>query len=165
MAKISAKKRHTIRKSMIGKIFTNLEEQIGNGTDAFRSSQVEMVETDSEIIVYLIDKKSALMAYEGWVFPTLRGAIAHPFSQRTLTVDSGAISFMVKGADVMRPGVVSISDDVRKGCPVLIVEERYRKPLAVAIALYDAEEMRALDKGKVAKNIHFVGDDIWNLDI
>jgi predicted RNA-binding protein (TIGR00451 family) len=72
---------------------------------------------------------------------------------------------MVKGADVMRPGIVKIAPDVRKDHPVLIVEEKYGKPLAVGVALYDAEEMEACGKGKVIKTIHYVGDDLWNIEI
>ena len=44
---------------------------------------------------------------------------------------------VVNGADVMRPGIVAVSDDVVAGGPVQIVDERHKKPLAIGVALMD----------------------------
>lgn len=165
MAAVSIKKRHTIRKSQISQLFLKLEEQIGESAQRFVSDRVERLETDTQFTIYLIDRKPLLLEYESWVFPTLRGAVARPFPERNVTVDSGAVPFMAKGADVMRPGIISVTGDVRAGLPVVIVDERHVKPLAVAIALMDASEMRTNEKGKAARTIHHVGDPLWNLDI
>lgn len=164
MAKISSRKRHTIRKSDLSRLFRGLEEEIGADADLFRSSSAEVVDTTGDISLYLIGKKPYLMEYQDMVFPTLRGAIAHPFSARNVVVDAGAIRFMVKGADVMRPGIVRVSEDILAGHPVLITEETYGKPLAVGIAEFDAAELEAADTGKMARNIHFVGDELWSIE-
>ncbi len=165
MAPISVKKRHTIRKSQATELFKKLKDQIGAGAALYSARQVEKIETDSDFTIYLIDRKPLIMEYEGQVFPTLRGAIERQFTERTLVVDSGAVAFMVKGADIMRPGIVSVTDDVKEGRAVLIVEERHNKPLAVGIALLDAAGIRDQVKGKSARNIHYVGDALWNLEI
>ncbi len=73
----------------------------------------------------------------------------------------GAVKFVVNGADIMRPGIVEIAD-VNEGEYVVIVDENNRKALAVGIALYSGEEMKQKDGGKVIKNIHYVGDELWN---
>ncbi len=31
--------------------------------------------------------------------------------------------------------------------------------------MYSGEELLAMDDGKVVKNLHYVGDSIWNLEI
>lgn len=165
MAKISSRKRHTIRKSDLSRLFRGLEEEIGADADLFRSSSVEVVDTTGDISLYLIGKKPYLMEYQEMVFPTLRGAIAHPFSARNVVVDAGAIRFMVKGADVMRPGIVRVSEDIQAGHPVLITEETYGKPLAVGIAELDAAEIEAADTGKMVRTFHYVGDELWNIEI
>jgi len=100
-----------------------------------------------------------------WVFPTLKGAIKFPFPERRVVVDAGAIPYVVNGADIMRPGIVSISDDVKAQGPVQIVDERHGKPLAIGIALLDAPDMRASRSGKMCKNLHHVSDEIWNIEI
>ena len=165
MAKINSRKRHTIRKSDLSRLFRGLEEEIGSETDLFRSATVEVVDTTGDISLYLIGKKPILMEYQEMVFPTIRGAIAHPFSARNIVVDAGAVRFMAKGADVMRPGIVRVSDDIREGHPVLITEETYGKPLAVGIAAFDAADINAAETGKMARTFHYVGDELWNLEI
>jgi RNA-binding protein, containing PUA domain len=165
MADITIKKRHSIRKDEIAGIMEELSAQIGEGAELFRSDRMEKVETDSPFIVYLIDRQPLLMRYSSWIFPTLKGALVHPFPQRRITVDQGAIPFLVNGADVMRPGIRSLTDDIKAGAPALIVEEVHSKPIAVAIARFDAEQMQRETKGKMCKTIHFVGDLLWRLEV
>jgi PUA domain protein len=165
MRQILIKKRHPIRKADVTALMESLQREIGEGARAFQSDRIEIAETDSAFLLYMVDKKPALMRHGTWVFPTVRGAIDHPFSERRITVDAGAIPFVIKGADIMRPGIVSISDDIRAGSPVLVADARYGKPLAVCVAQFDAAAMRAQEKGKMCRTIHFVGDDLWKLEI
>jgi PUA-domain protein len=164
MSKIQLKKRHIIRKSQGNSIYSRLKAEIGNSEILFHRDQLEIVETGTALLLYMVDKKPLLMELNGVVFPTLKGILEHPFPERRIVVDSGAVPYVVNGADVMRPGVVSISDDVRAGSPVHVVEERHGKPIAVCIALYPAVEMREKTSGKVCRNIHHVGDEIWALE-
>lgn len=164
MGKITGKKRHSIRKSQTGVLYSDLEREIGSSATLFQSERVEVLETNAGIVLYIIDKKPQLLQGEGWVFPTLKGLLEHPFPERKVVVDSGAVPFVVKGADVMRPGIVRVADDIIKGRPVQVVEERHSKPLAVGIALFDAAGIRNEIAGKMVKNIHYVGDDLWNLE-
>jgi len=165
MSKFTVKKRHVIRKSQIARLFDHLVEEIGPSAELFRSERIERIETDAPVEIYLVDKKPLLMASGTWAFPTLRGLIEHPIPERRVVVDAGAVRFVANGADAMRPGIVSISPDVRAGHPVQVVEERYGKPLAIGIALFDAADMERQEKGKSVKSVHYVGDDIWNLEI
>ncbi len=80
-----------------------------------------------------------------------------------VVVDMGAVKHILNGADVMAPGIVRIIGDFNKGDIVLVVDEKYGKPLAVCEALYSSEEISAMEKGKVLKNLHHVGDRIWKL--
>ncbi|MDD1673740.1 MAG: RNA-binding protein [Methanomicrobiales archaeon] len=165
MADIIIKKRHSIRKDEMAQILKELERQIGEGGSLFLADRVEKVETDSPFTLYLLDRQPLLMKYRDWVFPTLKGALAIPFPQRQIIVDQGAIRFLMNGADVMRPGIRSVTDDVRADAPALIVEEVHKKPIAVGIALHDADEIRRQSKGKMCKTIHYVGDPLWRMEI
>ena len=73
----------------------------------------------------------------------------------------GAIKFVINGADIMRPGITEIEEGIAKDELVVIIDERNKKPLVVGIALYDSAEMKKITSGKVVKNIHYVGDEIW----
>jgi PUA-domain protein len=164
MKKFTVKKRHTIRKGQVADIFARLKEQIGEGAVLFRAETVEILETSTNLSFYLVNKKPVLMEYGGWVFPTLKGAIERPFPQRRMSVDAGAIPYVINGADVMRPGITSITPDVRAQAPVQVVDERHGKPLAIGIALLDAPQIEQSTAGKMCKNVHYVGDEIWNVE-
>jgi PUA-domain protein len=165
MKKIVVKKRHSIRKSQAQDLLSRLFDQIGNSAKFFHADMIEVLETNADVSLFLVDKKPLLMDTGDWVFPTLKGAIRFPFPERRVVVDAGAIPFVVNGADVMRPGIVSVSDDVKIQEPVQIVDERHGKPLAIGIALLDAPDMRARTSGKMCKNFHHVSDEIWNIEI
>ena len=77
-------------------------------------------------------------------------------------VDMGAVAHVVNGADIMRPGVKSLPGDFGKGDLLVVVDEKYGKPIALGIAEFDSVAMRSMVKGKVIRNVHFVGDELWN---
>ncbi len=165
MKKIVIKKRHSIRKSQAQDLLSRLFDQIGDSAKFFHADMIEVLETNSEVSLFMVNKKPLLMDTGDWVFPTLKGAIRFPFPERRVVVDAGAIPFVVNGADIMRPGIVSVTDDVKANRPVQIVDERHGKTLAIGIALLDAPDMRARTSGKMCKNFHHVSDEIWNIEI
>ena len=75
-------------------------------------------------------------------------------------VDAGAIKFVCKGANVMRPGITKFST-FEKGQIVCVVEESQHKFLAVGKAEMSSEEMKETDKGMAVKNMHYISDDYW----
>lgn len=106
------------------------------------------------------------LCHEARLAPTLRlilnlgEKIAETCIKR-VKVDRGAIRFVVNGADIMRPGIKYIQEGIKKDEIVVVVDEEHSKPLAICIALLDYEEMKNAAQGKVLKNIHYIGDDIW----
>ncbi len=164
MKKFTVKKRHSIRKGQITDVFARLRDQIGEGANLFHGETVEILETSTNLAFYLINKKPVLMEYGGWIFPTLKGAIDRPFPQRRISVDAGAIPYVVNGADVMRPGITGVTPDVHAQAPVQVVDDRHGKPLAIGIALLDAPQIVQSTTGKMCKNVHYVGDEIWNVE-
>jgi PUA domain protein len=51
---------------------------------------------------------------------------------------------------------------LKVGDVVLVVDERHAKGLAVGIMIMDRAEILQRKKGKAIKNVHHVGDEIWN---
>ena len=121
--------------------------------------KVDIIENKGTII--LLNEKPVLVMHEDRWFPTLQLLQESPELLKKITVDMGAIKFVCSGADVMRPGITKIDENIAKGEAVLIVDEKYGKGLAVGIALLPAEEMQKEEKGKVIRNLHWVGDWIW----
>ena len=75
-------------------------------------------------------------------------------------VDIGAIKFVCKGANVMRPGITKFSD-FESGEIVCIIEESQNKFLAVGKAEISSKEAKDARKGEVVKNMHYISDDFW----
>ena len=75
-------------------------------------------------------------------------------------VDMGAVKFMCKGANVMRPGIKKFSD-FDEGEIVCIIEESQHKFLAIGKSVVASSEMESMEKGEVLKNLHFISDKYW----
>ncbi|MEN2974920.1 MAG: PUA domain-containing protein [Candidatus Caldarchaeales archaeon] len=123
---------------------------------------VFMIEIEG-ISIYKIGRLVLLEKSEVF-FPTLK----EEFSGRILdnlpyiVVDMGAVSHIANGADVMRPGVREVHGELKKNNVLVVRDEKNRKPIAIVKALVDYEEFNIMVKGKVAENIHYVNDRIWN---
>ena len=77
-----------------------------------------------------------------------------------VTVDMGAVKFMCKGANLMRPGIKEFTE-FEKDKLVCIVEESQHKFLAVGKSVVSSSELETMDKGEVIKNIHYISDKFW----
>ena len=75
-------------------------------------------------------------------------------------VDMGAVKFMCKGANVMRPGIKKFTE-FEKDQLVCIIEESQHKFLAVGKAMVSSSELENMEKGEVVKNIHYISDKFW----
>jgi len=75
-------------------------------------------------------------------------------------VDMGAIKFMCKGANVMRPGIKKFTE-FEKDKIVCVVEESQHKFLAVGMAMVSSSELENMEKGEVVKNLHYISDKFW----
>ncbi|MBU0470883.1 MAG: RNA-binding protein [Nanoarchaeota archaeon] len=126
-----------------------------------KKDQVELWEGEQKIII--VNGVPSFFYYEEKVIPTLRYLQNHLDCLKNITVDMGAIKHIINGADVMRPGIVEIDEGFEKDDFIVIVDKNNQKPLAVGIALLNSEELKKTNSGKVIKNIHYVGDKIWNL--
>ena len=77
-----------------------------------------------------------------------------------VTVDMGAVKFVCKGANIMRPGITKFSD-FESGEIVCVVEESQNKFLAVGKAEMSSKELEDTKKGEVIKNMHYISDVFW----
>ena len=75
-------------------------------------------------------------------------------------VDMGAVKFMCKGANVMRPGIKNFTE-FEKDKIVCIIEESQHKFLAVGKAMVSSSELENMEKGEVVKNLHYISDKFW----
>jgi len=110
--------------------------------------------------VYFVDGASLIVRTKGGLLPSLKFTQAVDLLPHVI-VDMGAVAHIANGADVMRPGIRDVRDDFGKGDLVVIVDEKFGKPIALGLAELDSIEMKRVSKGKVIRSVHFVGDELW----
>ncbi|ELY51288.1 MULTISPECIES: RNA-binding protein [Natronorubrum] len=155
---MQVKSRHHLRSDAVSDVETTLEEQLGVSPDGDAYERVEFENTDWEVI--LIDGEPQVAYFDDEPFLTVRGANVYEPEKQLVTVDSGAISFVSDGADVMRPGITAATDDISPDDLVVIAEETHGKVLAVGRARVEGSDMVG-DEGKVVESLHHVGDDLY----
>lgn len=124
-------------------------------------SRVEWIKLDQNEILYAIDNTLTFWLKDDKLIPLLSYLMKHPNPFKFVKVDQGAIKFVSKGANVMRPGIMTIDSTIKKGDIITILDPQHDRVLAVGEALYDAEEMEKQEGGKVIKCIHSLTDNIW----
>ena len=128
------------------------------------NATIEFLEVDPNPFI-LIDGQPYIIIIDNKPFPTLKAALKNDIGGKKVTVDMGAVKFVTNGADIMSPGIVGSDENVKADDVVLIIEETHHKPLAIGIAIITGEEMVENNSGKAIKNIHHIGDEIWNFEV
>ena len=133
------------------------------GVEDFFSKKDRIVESDFEDKKILLRDNVPLFFYrEGRLVPTLKLLLNNNFLKKVV-VDMGAVKFVTNGADVMRPGITKFDDNISEHDFVAVVDATHGKPLAVCEALFSSDGIRSASGGKVLKNLHYVGDKLWQL--
>jgi predicted RNA-binding protein (TIGR00451 family) len=144
------------------------------GAPAVKSKDLKIAEGDDALIEIIFDKDEKI--YLGYrkkknkeeldaqseIFPLLKDEWLLP-SRPTVTVDSGAIKFVVGGANIMRPGITKTSGEFSSRDIVVVNEEKFGKAIAVGRASLPRAELEAAQKGAVVQNLHFAGDKFWEM--
>ncbi len=125
----------------------------------FQEVNLEIVEAESGKL-YLLNDRPILFEMEGKLYPTLMFTEFLNQAPKA-TVDMGAVPHVCKGAKVMAPGIRKIEGKFAKGDLVVVVDEKYGKPIALGKALYDSVEANGLKQGALLTTVHFVGDRTW----
>ena len=120
------------------------------------NDRVELIDNE----IYLVNNRPVIVKTQGRLIPTVNILLEHNFLKKVV-VDMGAVKFVTSGADVFRPGILKIDEAIKKDEIISIVDERHEKPLAVGFALMSGKDMKAQEKGRVIKMVHWVGDRIW----
>lgn len=148
-------KRYHLRKKKVREIKNNL------AMDVWVDGIYEIVESDYEII--LVNGMPAYFLYENKYFPTVILLLENPPAEKYVTVDMGAVKHVLNGANIFAAGIVDADHEIKEDDAVYIRDEKYRKPLAVGIALMDGDSMVREKTGTAVKNIHYYGDKIFKI--
>lgn len=121
-----------------------------------------------DVKVVEIDDERRVIVHENFKIVQLNDAVV-PFlgdaktiaNLPAVVVDPGAIKFVCNGADIMRPGIIRVEGEFAKRDRVAVKESTHGKTIAIGEALLASEEIRNTQKGAMIKNLHYVGDKVW----
>jgi PUA-domain protein len=156
------RRRYFLREKEAKRFLLEVSERLGTDAEQFLGSKtrVEVNEIENAEL-FIFNGKTLLARSNGEIFPMLSFEEFFSVIPR-IVVDMGAVPYVCKGADVMAPGVRAIKGEFKENALILVIDERHGKPLAVGVALFSSEDMKAVKGGKTVKNLHYVGDKLWN---
>ena len=163
----SIRKRRPVRRKNIAPLLKALESSLGIDLSV-DGAFLEMAEYGPWQMVF-VDKVAKAIEVknsdnERFTFLTLRGFLEHNDAAKWVEVDHGAIPFLMNGADCMVAGVQAADEDITEGELVWIRDMTHKKPLAIGWSTMEGQEMAAATKGKGIKTLHWVGDELWEME-
>ncbi|NJE85063.1 DUF1947 domain-containing protein [Thermococcus sp. CX2] len=168
------KVKHPLSKKEIKEIIREMSEIFGEEVAeklVRKKDRVELAEFDKTTEIILVNGRPTFIRRKGLIFPLVIALYELSNEEdlrkwkRRVVVDAGAVPFILKGADVMAPGITDADEGIKEGDFVFVVEEDYGRPLAIGIALMDGKKMKEKPKGKAVKVIHHAKDKIWELTV
>ena len=151
-------KSNLISKSETSALLKRASEEWSMEFPKIKNLKVHQITDDAQIIT---GKGIKILKLEEELIPFLSETeILEKFPH--VMVDMGAVKFMCKGANVMRPGIKSYSNFERDAI-VCIIEESQHKFLAVGRSLISSDELEKMEKGEIVRNIHYISDKFWEI--
>lgn len=155
------KNRHPIRDKEAREVADALSKLFGASV-RWEGELVEAGE-DGGFRIYLVEGVPMAFSHEGRVMPTVKGLLEFPATERYVTVDEGAVPYLLRGADVMAAGIVDADANLQPGDAAWVREEKHLRPLAVGVAIMSGAEMAAAEKGRAVTTVHHLRDKLWDL--
>jgi|TARA_B100001093_G_scaffold500929_1_gene551959 PUA domain protein len=163
----SIRKRRPVRRKNIAPLLKALESSLGIDLSV-DGAFLEMAEYGPWQMVFVDKVAKAIEVKNGdnqrFTFLTLRGFLEHNDAAKWVDVDHGAIPFLMNGADCMVAGVQAADEDIAVGELVWIRDMTHKKPLAIGWSTMEGQEMAAATKGKGIKTLHWIGDELWEME-
>lgn len=159
--KIKKRKRMRQKEAKLWK--QRLQEAFGEG-DFWEDGEMVDYGQLPDYDVLVIDNQVRCLVKEEKPFLSLRGLLAYRPKTRSITVDAGAIKFVLNGADIMSAGIVDADPALQPGDWCWIKEETRGAPLGIGICNISGPELIESKKGKGVQSVHVANDKLWELD-
>ena len=145
---LSNKEKKEINKILVGDYLLDKKDEITESDNIIYKNK------EKYLLVTEYNKKQIIE-----VIPHLKSILENNI--KSVYIDNGAIPYLVKGADMMRPGITEIEDGINEGDIIFIRDAGHKKVLAIGRAVASTEILRKQEKGIVVKNIHYMGDKYY----
>ncbi|EAY07133.1 PUA domain containing protein [Trichomonas vaginalis G3] len=160
-------KKHTTLKS---NLLTKLKNQAIKEMPLIEGIIDEIFPKKTPVIVYSIEQHLKLYAVDnkpvmvelgtGDVFPMLRTAIDYPGLLPVIYVDEGAVNALLRGADLMAPGIKLVPKEFEAGAIVQVNLLDCDHPFMIGQAQMSSAEAKNA-KGIAVKNLTILRDALY----
>jgi len=155
-------KRQVVSKHDSRELIAEIERSAGIHLEVPRSAQVEILEPDEASKFVIIDERFTFVSGNGGGYLPFVGSAEAVGLFPSVTIDEGALKYIIKGADVMRPGISKYDEWGEAGKLVVVREDKKGRAAAVGRTAVTSPEMAELKKGNCVKNLHHAGDKFWD---
>lgn len=131
-----------------------LNEKLPKGYQVDKKDEI----TKNNSLIYK-NKEPYLIVIDNKYYPHLKSIPEDKY--QSVYVDSGAIPFVIKGADLMRPGIQKIELDISENDIIMIKDETHNKTIALGTSIYNTQDLEKQEKGKSVKIYHYVSDQYY----
>ncbi len=156
---LNLRKRKRLKKKEVQGLLNQLSSACGLDLD-WSQAAVDRAQGPNFDVVF-VDNEALVMVHQDVTFPTVRGLLKYDLEKRYVTVDMGAIPYVMNGADIMAPGIVDADADISEGELVWVRDETHGRPLAIGLATRSSTAMLESKGGRAVKVLHHVGDELW----
>lgn len=161
----------SVQRGIKAKILEQFPTMEGDVLDSLLPKKASMYITkclDRVTIVTIDGKYLFFNHFDGPYFPNLKILHTYPDILPKIQVDKGAIKFVLKGADIMCPGMTSSGArlpevNLPKDTVIAIYAEGKEHALAVGLTSMSTDEIKSINKGIGVRNIHVLGDGLWDV--
>ena len=170
-----------LKKSKAKKVLQRLKEQYplldekdvleGEFFPNLKKQPLKVVNVHGRIQLLLVKSECVFYNHrDGPFLPCLHTLYKYPGIMPRVQVDKGAIRHILRGSDVMCPGLTSaggeLPDDetsskLRAGDPVAIYCEGKTHPVAVGILKMSIQDIKEKNEGIGIHEIHHLDDGLW----
>lgn len=143
-----------------GKEKKELRDKLPKGFDIDKKDEIVI---DNRNVVskngtsYLLLKNSSYLPHLKYLLENENNQDIFP----QVFIDKGAIPFLLKGADMMRPGIQKIVGEFEKGDVVLIKDENHNKLLGMGFSKFSHDELKEQTSGKSIEVFHYINDEFY----
>lgn len=162
------KNRKTLNNNLVKKLKADCKMCL-NGFDAIenkifpKKTTTILYQLENHLKIYCVDDKPVLAQLgTGQVIPNLIIAMENKGLMPAVYVDEGAVRALLKGADLMAPGIKEMGGEFEEGQVVEIRLLKQEIPFAIGVAKVSSDEIDPKTKGVAITIAHILKDELWN---
>lgn len=140
-----------------------------------KKSQLDAMKLPDRVTLYALDDTPLFFQHmDDPILPHLKIVHKYPSCFKSVGIDRGAIRFVMSGATLMVPGLISkggvlprdgMDEEIEAGEVVVVRAEGKEEVCLVGVLEVGTKEMKEKKKGPAIERGHYLGDGLWKIEL